>query len=86
MTKRPARVRLQHSQELGLLWSIRGLSHAGLPGPFTALASAFAVATKEGILRKAKKKGEERKAVGRLGGKERGPVICVKSPMTLPVI
>lgn len=75
LTKRPTRVRLQHRHELGLLWSTRGLSHAELPGSFTALASAFAVAAKEGILKKAKRKGEERKEVGRLSGKEKGPVI-----------
>lgn len=75
LTKKPVRVRLQHSQELRLLWSIRGLSHAGLPGPFMILATAFAVAAKEGILRKTKRKGEERKEVGRLSDKEKGPVI-----------
>lgn len=46
--ERPAGVRLQHSQELGLLCSIMGLSYAGLPRLSTSSAPASAVAAKEG--------------------------------------
>lgn len=36
---------------------------------------ASAVAAKKGILRKANRKGEERREVGRLGGRGKGPTI-----------
>lgn len=53
-------------------WGFSGASWACPmlgPGPPKSPASASAVVAKEGVLRKAKRKGEERREVGRLGGR-----------------